>query len=87
MHVVKDQLTLVRAFLHMLSTVPQARAWLRLVIIGDGPLREAARQLLHTASAESLAWLPGERQDGPDIMRALDVFVLPSLREGISILF
>jgi sugar transferase (PEP-CTERM/EpsH1 system associated) len=84
MHAVKDQLTLVRAFLHMLSTVPQARAWLRLVIIGDGPLREEARQLLHTASAESLAWLPGERQDGPDIMRALDVFVLPSLREGIS---
>jgi sugar transferase (PEP-CTERM/EpsH1 system associated) len=84
MHEVKDQLTLVRAFLHMLSTVPQARMRLRLVIIGDGPLREGARQLLHAAGAESLAWLPGERQDSPDIMRALDVFVLPSLREGIS---
>src|SRR5215510_4498840 len=84
MHEVKDQLTLVRAFLHMLSTLPQARVWLRLVIIGDGPLREEARQLLHAASAESLAWLPGERQDSPDIMRALDVFVLPSLREGLS---
>src|SRR4051812_31449817 len=84
MHEVKDQLTLVRAFLHVLSTVPQARAWLRLVIIGDGPLREEARQLLHTAGAESLAWLPGERQDSPDIIRALDVFVLPSLREGLS---
>jgi sugar transferase (PEP-CTERM/EpsH1 system associated) len=84
MHAVKDQLTLVRAFLHILTTVPQARAWLRLVLIGDGPLRQEASQLLRTAGAESLAWLPGERQDSPDIMRALDVFVLPSLREGIS---
>jgi sugar transferase (PEP-CTERM/EpsH1 system associated) len=84
MHAVKDQLTLVRAFLHILATVPQARAWLRLVLIGDGPLHQEASQLLRTAGAESLAWLPGERQDSPDLMRALDVFVLPSLREGIS---
>jgi sugar transferase (PEP-CTERM/EpsH1 system associated) len=84
MHAVKDQLTLVRAFLHILATVPQARAWLRLVLIGDGPLRQEASQLLQMAGAESLAWLPGERHDSPDIMRALDVFVLPSLREGIS---
>src|SRR5262249_53618395 len=27
MHAVKDQLTLVRAFLHVLATIPQARAW------------------------------------------------------------
>jgi sugar transferase (PEP-CTERM/EpsH1 system associated) len=84
MHAVKDQLTLVRAFLHILATVPQAREWLRLVLIGDGPLLQEASQLLRMAGAESLAWLPGERHDSPDIMRALDVFVLPSLREGIS---
>src|SRR4029453_5012390 len=84
MHAVKDQLTLVRAFLHILVTVPQAREWLRLVLIGDGPLRQEASQLLRMAGAESLAWLPGERHDSPDIMRALDVFVLPSLREGLS---
>ena len=84
MHAVKDQLTLVRAFLHILVTVPQAREWLRLVLIGDGPLLQEASQLLRMAGAESLAWLPGERHDSPDIMRALDVFVLPSLREGIS---
>jgi sugar transferase (PEP-CTERM/EpsH1 system associated) len=84
MHAVKDQLTLVRAFLHILATVPQARAWLRLVLIGDGPLRQEASQLLRASGAESLAWLPGERHDSPDLMRALDVFVLPSLREGIS---
>src|SRR5215475_7446651 len=84
MHAVKDQLTLVRAFLHILVTVPQAREWLRLILIGDGPLLQEASQLIRMAGAESLAWLPGERHDSPDIMRALDVFVLPSLREGIS---
>src|SRR5262245_44031350 len=55
MHAVKDQLTLVRAFLHILATVPQARAWLRIVLIGDGPLRQEASQLLRMAGAESLA--------------------------------
>ena len=38
MQVVKDQLTLVRAFLHLVKTAPQARNILRLVIVGDGPL-------------------------------------------------
>jgi sugar transferase (PEP-CTERM/EpsH1 system associated) len=84
MHAVKDQLTLVHAFLHVLATDPEARGYLRLVIIGDGPLRAEARQLLRMAGAETLAWLPGERQDCSDLMRALDIFVLPSLREGLS---
>ncbi len=81
---VKDQLTLVKAFLHLLDTEPGARERLRLVIVGDGSLREEAQKLLQTANAESLAWLPGERNDIPEILRALDLFVLPSLREGIS---
>ncbi len=81
---VKDQLTLVRAFLHLLDTESSARSRLRLVIIGDGLLRKEAMRLLKSASAEHLAWLPGERSDIPEVMRALDLFVLPSLREGIS---
>jgi glycosyltransferase involved in cell wall biosynthesis len=39
---------------------------------------------LSAAAAESLAWLPGERHDVPELMRAFDVFALPSLGEGIS---
>jgi sugar transferase (PEP-CTERM/EpsH1 system associated) len=81
---VKDQLTLVRAFLHLLDTESSARSRLRLVIIGGGLLRKEAMRLLKSASAEHLAWLPGERSDIPEVMRALDLFVLPSLREGIS---
>ncbi len=84
MQVVKDQLTLVRAFLHLLRAAPQAREVLRLVIVGDGPLYEEALRLLREAEAESCAWLPGARSDIPDMLHSLDVFVLPSLAEGIS---
>jgi len=30
------------------------------------------------------AWLPGERSDVAEIMRRLDIFILPSQAEGIS---
>jgi len=81
---VKDQLTLVRSFLHLLGTEPNGRGCLRLVIIGDGSLRMEAQEVLRDAKADHLAWLPGERDDIPDMMRGFDLFVLPSLREGIS---
>jgi sugar transferase (PEP-CTERM/EpsH1 system associated) len=84
MEMVKDQLTLVRAFVQLLDQEPKARERLRLVIIGKGPLRMEAEKLLRDANADRLAWLPGERSDVPAIMRSLDLFVLPSLREGIS---
>lgn len=84
MQAVKDQLTLVRAFIQLLHTVPDARQMLRLAIVGDGPLREEALILLRQAEALDLAWLPGEREDIPALMRGFDLFVLPSLAEGIS---
>ena len=80
----KDQLSLVRAFIILLDTVERGRERLRLVLIGAGPLREPAQELLRKAKAEHLAWLPGVRNDAPEIMQALDIFVLPSLIEGVS---
>ena len=84
MQAVKDQLTLVRAFLRALTLRPDARRFLRLVLVGDGPLRAAAEGLLTDAGARDLAWLPGGRDDVPEVLRGLDVFVLPSLAEGVS---
>jgi glycosyltransferase involved in cell wall biosynthesis len=40
--------------------------------------------MLAEAGLAQHAWLPGERDDIPRIMRGLDLFVLPSLAEGIS---
>ncbi len=84
MQEVKDQLTLARAFVLLLQGVPQAKERLRLVMIGDGPLRARAQALLAEAGVAQYAWLPGERDDVAEIMRGLDLFVLPSLAEGIS---
>ena len=81
---VKDQLTLARAFVRLTQGIPRAEQRLRLVMIGDGPLREKVRVLLANAGVEQFAWLPGEHNDVPRIMRSFDLFVLPSLAEGIS---
>ena len=84
MQTVKDQTNLAKAFVHALKTAPELRDCLRLVMIGDGPLRQESMTILQTAGLAELAWLPGERSDMPDIMRGLDCFILPSLGEGIS---
>lgn len=81
---VKDQITLVRAFITLIEREPPLRARARLVIVGDGELRTQARALLEQSGLTALAWLPGTRDDVPELMRAMDVFVLPSLAEGIS---
>ncbi len=84
MQTVKDQTLLARAFIRALELDPSLKTRLRLVMIGEGPLRAQALQLLAQAGVGDLAWLPGERHDVPDILRGLDCFVLPSLAEGIS---
>ena len=84
MEAVKDQLTLVRAFVRLLECRRDLRQRLRLAMIGDGALREPALDLLTRAGVLDLAWLPGERADIAEIMRGFDMFVLPSLAEGIS---
>jgi len=84
MQAVKDQTTLVRAFLNTLASNPALRDRLRLAIVGDGPLRAECLALLDAAGAADLAWLPGARSDVPELMRGLHCFVLPSLAEGIS---
>jgi sugar transferase (PEP-CTERM/EpsH1 system associated) len=82
--VVKDQPTLVRAFAQVLRKRPQWRERLRLVMVGDGPLRPQVEACLHAEAMDSFVWLPGDREDVADLLRTLDLFVLPSLGEGIS---
>lgn len=84
MQTVKDQSNLARAFVKAIQIEPSLRDRLRLVMVGDGPLRHESLTILEAAGLAEHAWLPGERNDIPDIMRGLDCFVLPSLGEGIS---
>ncbi|TAN79301.1 MAG: TIGR03088 family PEP-CTERM/XrtA system glycosyltransferase, partial [Gallionella sp.] len=82
MAVIKDHLTLVRAFILLIQQHPQLRETAHLLIVGDGPCREACAQLLAEAGLSGCAYLAGERNDVAELMRAMDIFVLPSLGEG-----
>ncbi len=84
MQAVKNQPLLARAFVRAAALDPDGAARLRLVMAGDGPLLPEVRAILAAAGLADRAWLPGERDDIPEILRGLDCFVLPSLAEGIS---
>lgn len=84
MEPVKDPITLIQAFLKLVQSNKTARRRMRLIVVGAGCLYKQANELLRNSHAENLAWLPGEREDVPELIRAMDLFVLPSLREGIS---
>jgi len=84
MQAVKDQVMLAHAFVQALVLSPELRVRMRLVMVGEGPLRAQAQAVLDAAGVGDLAWLPGERSDVAHVMRGLHAFALPSLAEGIS---
>ena len=82
MMAVKDPVGLARAFVAL--RMREHSEHVRLMMIGDGPLRAATREVVRSAGLEQAAWMPGERHDVPALLRGMDCFVLPSLGEGIS---
>jgi glycosyltransferase involved in cell wall biosynthesis len=71
--------------LHAYAEVREALPDWHLVIAGDGPQRaelpELAARLGITARVHFLGW----RQDALDVVKQLDLFVLPSVREGFGL--
>ena len=57
----------------------------RLNIVGDGPLRESLEDQCKELNLEKYVFFAGARNDIPAAMNELDLFVLPSLTEGISL--
>jgi len=81
---VKDQANLIQAFNRLLSRHPENRDLLRLVIAGDGPERGRLEKLVEDLWIQDCVWITGDRDDIPDVLKLFDIFVLPSLGEGIS---
>ena len=75
----KGHTYLIRALPKVLETIPNMECW----VIGDGELRqileEEAKQL---GVAENIIFM-GKRANVADLMRSMDLFVLPSLWEGL----
>jgi sugar transferase (PEP-CTERM/EpsH1 system associated) len=81
---IKAQADLARAFILLLQRKPRYRDMLRLAIIGDGEERTAIMDQIREQGLSEICWLPGYRNDTDQVYNLFDLFVLPSLREGIS---
>jgi sugar transferase (PEP-CTERM/EpsH1 system associated) len=77
---VKDQAGLVRSFAAVLPAHPDAL----LIVAGDGPCRADLTRLIGELGVERRVRLLGDCPDVPLVLSAMDVFVLPSIAEGMS---
>lgn len=81
---VKDQQLLLRAFAELVRESAGLAANARLLVVGNGPLRDTLMQLAQSLGIEHLTAFTGDRTDVAQLLQCMDVFVLPSLAEGIS---
>ena len=81
---IKNPLMLIEAMKLLVSSGEAGTETLRLAIIGEGPMENEIRDRMRSAGLADRLWLPGVRTDIPEILRALDCFVLPSLSEATS---
>lgn len=90
----KQPLTLIKAFSKALeqgAEVSRAGSGetggcgMHLLMVGDGDEKEAGLQLVERLGLGQKVSLQAFRQDVPDVLAAADIFVLPSLWEGLPI--
>lgn len=73
---------LISAFQQIFSTHPS----IRLLIVGDGPLREQLETEVQRRKMDAAIVFTGIRNDVFELLQASDIFVLPSIiREGLSL--
>lgn len=77
----KDHATAIRS----LQRVVQSRPNARLVIAGDGPERTRIERQIEQAGLAAHIRLLGTRNDVERLLRAVDVFLLTSISEGIPL--
>jgi len=82
------RLTLQKGQRYLLEAVSQIREkfpQLQLLVVGDGPLKNELRDYAETLGIQKSVIFTGSRRDVPSLLAAMDIFVLPSLWEGLSI--
>ena len=57
----------------------------RLVLVGKGELENDIREKVHISGLEDRVMFLGVREDIPDLLSCFDVFLFPSLFEGLSV--
>jgi glycosyltransferase involved in cell wall biosynthesis len=71
------------SFLRAARHIRQQRSNAKFVIVGDGPLKESLQVLTHACRLDNDVLFLGHRSDAPDVLQMMNLFVLPSLSEGI----
>jgi glycosyltransferase involved in cell wall biosynthesis len=77
----KQPLTLIKAFRSALNDLPGVH----LLLVGDGDQKDEAQAMVNKDGLNERIHFQPFRQDVPDVLAAADVFVLPSLWEGLPI--
>lgn len=78
---VKNHFSLLRAFAEVFKALPDGI----LVIAGQGELEAALKAEARRLEIADRVFFLGFRHDIPRLLRSLDVFLLPSLREGFGL--
>ncbi len=80
------RLDLQKGFEYLLRAVRElcvAFRELKVVIVGEGPDRKAIEDMIQQCGLQSKVVLAGQHSDMPGVYAAMDIFVLPSLNEGL----
>lgn len=81
---VKDPMTLLQAFIHWIKNNPDAATNTRLVLVGYGRLHQSLQEIASQAGVADWVWFAGDRSDVAKLMQCFDIFILPSINEGVS---
>jgi glycosyltransferase involved in cell wall biosynthesis len=74
-----------RFFVDVASEVARLRPDAKFLLIGDGPLRGEIENLVSTCGLTKKFFFMGVRADVPDLLQSMDVFLFPSLYEGLPL--
>ncbi|MDO9117196.1 MAG: glycosyltransferase family 4 protein [Nitrospira sp.] len=77
----------LECFLRMAAIIRAERADVKFLIVGEGPLRHGLEQMAKSIGLGPDLVFAGHRTDIPELMEAMDLFVLPTRREGFGVVF
>ena len=77
----KNHRFILNAFICLKEWIPQAK----LLLVGDGELRPQIEQMIREKRLSDSVVLTGVRKDTEKLYQAMDVFILPSLFEGLPV--
>ena len=77
----------LECFLRMAGLICAERKDVKFLIVGEGPLRHSLEQMAKSIGIGPDVVFAGHRTDIPELMQVMDLFVLPTRREGFGVVF